>query len=145
MVIYGPDWTDSLILAICRYTKREIKFGAWNKKDRELCLLHFSGTQPVWVIGGEPSWGDCERIRQFTGLTGKYGKDIFEADNLQEAEFSFNGAVMEILGTYIVKYDHNGFWLDDRDANEYDFSDTDEMTVIGNIYENPEPLDTNAA
>lgn len=44
---------------------------------------------------------------------------------------------------YEVVYEHNGFWMKDREANEYGsgFEDAQCVEVIGNIHENPELLE----
>jgi uncharacterized phage protein (TIGR01671 family) len=69
---------------------------------------------------------------QFTGLTDKNGKEIYEGDITDEGEVIFH---TEYLG-FFVKTE----WAEQEFKPLYDFAF---LEIIGNIYENPELLKDN--
>lgn len=79
-------------------------------------------------------------LMQLTGLFDKNGVEIFEGDVVEyiDGEFSFIGKVIKsTLGTYVTGIDNHSF---------EDFTDETTMisdvSVVGNIYENPELLES---
>lgn len=79
---------------------------------------------------------DPETVCQYTGLTDKNGKKIFEGDIVNH---DMSGAI----GT--VKWyceDYAGWCVDDIYIGEQQFTDEmwNECEVIGNIFDNPELL-----
>mgnify|MGYP001600957513 CR=1 FL=1 len=127
---------------------RPIKFRAWDKIDNLLLDCVEINFHQKWVAlvynngeGGElqqRKFGDIE-LMQFTGLTDKNSKEIYEGDILQYQAQWINGGthgdVTENLevrfndGAFTTKLELLGNGLRRR-----------EMIVIGNIYENPELL-----
>ena len=115
---------------------REIKFRAW---DAERKAMLTTDDAPGWV------W-DCVSgiehapVMQFTGLQDKSGKEIYEGDVILADK---NGLV------YFVEWsrNRNGWAFDDHRRTPDDFVGSgigeNELEVIGNIYENPELLETN--
>lgn len=135
---------------------REIKFRAW---------LYVDGTMQYESLFGAEKFGgrDCE-LMQYTGLKDKNGKEIYEGDVVQGSV----NQVQLLVGdcdencntrmTGVVFYDYSGFSLDCRRTNHlcekrygmvnyFNFMDSydgnfEDMEIIGNIYENPELLNT---
>ncbi len=100
---------------------------------------------------------DPETVCQYTGLTDKNGRKIFEGYIVQDAEFSFEGYEPYIKG--IVKfrtgtfdsgcYEYNGWVIEEKDGNidhtpllqyekEKGYLCDSGFEVIGNIFDNPE-------
>lgn len=84
-----------------------------------------------------PTSDDCfkvdpETVGQYTGLTDKNGKKIFEGDIVD-----VNNALLS--GRFWVEYGVTGgaFIVKDKDDRRY-FLGGCNCTVIGNIYDNPE-------
>lgn len=120
---------------------REIKFRAWDKKDK----LWVAG----WSIGqaGVQTETSNKVFMQYTGLQDKNGKEIFEGDvmpivieNLGESIKTVNGVVKFEQGQWNIKYFHP-FQKEIYLANLYSLLERAEKEVIGNLYENPELLD----
>lgn len=73
-----------------------------------------------------------ETVCEYTGLTDKNGTKIFEGDIMQLCS-----------GTYpcLVYWDDRGFsWLQNNKRREIDLT-RGKMSIIGNIYDNPELLE----
>lgn len=94
-----------------------------------------------------------ETVGQFTGLTDKNGKKVFEGDIIQfgedeEYDWEFNIGVVKFgEGTFDSGiYVYTGFFYEDRKGNIdhntlYDWEeDWERCKVIGNIYDNPNLL-----
>ncbi|HJJ14165.1 MAG TPA: YopX family protein [Clostridiaceae bacterium] len=80
----------------------------------------------------------AETVGQFTGLHDKNGKEIYEGDIVQWADFK-----MEVFWGEDVGIGYGFCWRNVKGKNEYCESMTgfiDEYEVIGNIYNNPELL-----
>jgi uncharacterized phage protein (TIGR01671 family) len=109
---------------------REIKFRAWNKwADRnEMAYFNLDTCMLDTLAYNAP-------IMQYTGLKDKNGKEIYEGDVVNR---SFPGGV-EFKGT--VKFYECAFWIDNGKQSVGLFSEIDEITILGNIYENPELLE----
>lgn len=81
---------------------------------------------------------DPETVCQYTGLTDKNGRKIFERDILEVCTFGFNS---ERFITEVI-YDKCAFKLKNGRSMFYygqsDFTKMDDAKVIGNIFDNPE-------
>ena len=95
-----------------------------------------------WEVG--PS-----TVGQFTGLTDKNGKRIFEGDIVRFAERRIGGENVSIVEQ--VGFDEGGFCTNRYSLNNwlrngiYGITKLEGIEVIGNIHDNPELLeDTNA-
>lgn len=129
---------------------RVIKFRAWDGKNKEMVLAWDDGAFFLTSEGvpydifkrAKLPW----KLMQFTGLTDKNGKEIYEGD------------ILDHLGlSYRVGWGDEGAWIawgitqrdDPRNGEPYTIADTMVANVspvgeiIGNIYENPELLTNN--
>jgi uncharacterized phage protein (TIGR01671 family) len=108
---------------------RPIKFRAWGREEGRMyqdIVIDGIGTglneristaQKVW------------ELMQFTGLTDKNGKDVFEGDVVR-----FNEIHKDIGGKIVSIIFKNGCFVGDYLGEKlYD----EDIEVIGNIYENP--------
>ena len=107
--------------------KREIKFRAWDKIMNK--WMH-----PVWDITNPFPINNGHEIMQFTGLTDKNGKEIYEGDICKYKD--------ELI---LWRWDelHCGFWPRKIPASDWSFNTihtSANCEVIGNIHENPELL-----
>ena len=77
-----------------------------------------------------------ETLCQYTGLTDKNGKRIWENDIVEHEISSVLGAVEWYAEDYV------GWWVNDEYLGKQQFTDEmwDECVVIGNIFDNPELL-----
>jgi uncharacterized phage protein (TIGR01671 family) len=122
--------------------KREIKFRAWvyhyildkyQMRDFE-SIKNFCG---AFFFEPEKYTPNPHVLMQFTGLTDKKGKEIYEGDIIKFG--SQLGSISEVK--FIEK--NGGFLVKDKFGDWkwlYDVLGSTNSEVIGNIYENPELL-----
>lgn len=139
---------------------REIKFRLWNncgqhskmfyKTDQVIeCLkqqIEFNNSEPFSLEYGYDHEGDGSYFMQFTGLKDKNGIEIFNADIFSDkwkAEVYQNDE-----GTFMVRFRNNPKVNKPRSLKKYlmdrDIAGTSDRDciIIGNIYQNPELLET---
>lgn len=127
---------------------REIKFRVFDKASR-LNAMHIVGEDShdsFWIDSdnvfhyrnlqnGEGS-GECGDyiLMQYTGLKDKNGKEIYDGDILID---EYNEEYCEVIfecGKFVCNFETNSIDLSDI---------SDELIVIGNIYENEELIGDN--
>ena len=136
------------------------KFRAWIKTEKRMIetddLLDIDyeneviTTQQVYFENGLPDDRDLDnfvfeeiKLMQSTGLVDKNGKEIFEGDIVQ---FEDCDEVSDFLyiNTGIIEWCQGGFHITNRDSvlmEDLLDGDSLDVTIIGNIYENPELLE----
>ena len=125
---------------------KRVDNGEWIQGD----IVQFPVHGVVRIVEQEPSYKDAEvdsdTVGQFTGLTDKNGRKIFEGDiiHLEYSQVFFGGMY---FGEYTaeVSYKEGCFITDginNGDEIETPLSgfDNDEVEIIGNIHDNPELL-----
>lgn len=125
--------------------KREIKFRAWNKKDKvmvDVAALNF-GPSGFWSLiedayDAELQLADSYELMQYTGLKDKNGREIYEGDVLDIGLRNQDGKPIiapvsyeTYAAGYVLDNGGNGIWQ----------RLTKECEVIGNTFENPELLE----
>ena len=122
---------------------REITFRAKRKDNNEWAygdLEHNGKGEMKWVNGDEII---PETVGQFTGLTDKNGKKIFEGDIIQYCGFGYR----ESMGTIIYDKNFGAFVSKEHERCYVRFGDISQygtvmgVDVIGNIHDNPELLE----
>ena len=84
-----------------------------------------------------------ETVGQYTGLTDKNGKKIFEGDIIKYSHRGINEKAIIKYGAPKERYTMYGWYLDDNHGNtafllsEY-FIEFYDCVIIGNIFDNPE-------
>ena len=123
------------------------KFRAWWIQDEVMTHIYTLEFLQGGIRVSDGCWhekflGDEVILMQSTGLKDKNGVEIFEGDivNYDDGEFSYIGS---------VKKDYYQFYINGIEpVDSYDFIDvsntfdgTTSLTILGNIYENPELLE----
>lgn len=126
--------------------KREIKFRAWHREDKQmltivnLSFMKWAATEQYEVeCQGFDAAGnhrgkfalDEVELMQFTGLKDKNGKEIYEGDIVEDT-----------IGPMVVEWDNQevGFVFVNKEDEAQQYVMYPELKIIGNIYENPELL-----
>ena len=135
----GKAERDNLFYNDGVWKKGEWQYGDYQHYYDSEGILHTEIS--VWgVIGGSVI---PETVGQYTGLTDKNGKKIFEGDivNFKTTAYHFKNCRIKYQSCYARYCAIDNKWY------EYPMDKTFEYEVIGNIHDNPELLeggDTNA-
>jgi uncharacterized phage protein (TIGR01671 family) len=132
---------------------REVKFRAYEKNLKEMIPVHDIDFEKK-MINTESAWRlfDEVDLMQYTGLKDNNGKGIYEGDIIVYE--IYNGVGIESYYARVFwseneeKYKNRFEWLiayletDGFDALSRPAAYNEELEVIGNIYENPELLES---
>lgn len=133
---------------------REIKFRAWDKKNKAMrdiwsITWDFTPVTPKMILACNPvintqyalDEGEFE-IMQFTGLKDKNGNEIYEGDIVRMFTH-FNHLVDFNEGAFGYWYNSVVEYFISFQSNknfEWKNNQSDELEIIGNIYQHPELL-----
>ncbi|HGJ7236672.1 TPA: YopX family protein [Streptococcus pneumoniae] len=106
------------------------------------------GNGDIWIIdedsvAGEWIVNNDIHLMQSTGLLDKNGKEIFEGDIVQ-FEDCYEVSDFLYINTGIIEWCQGGFHVTNRDSvlmEDLLDGDSLDVTILGNIYENPELLE----
>lgn len=121
--------------------KREIKFKVKLKREhsfREAYAINFLNKTAMVLIGGQYEWDEYKKIVQFTGLPDKNGKEIYEGDIILtegklKAPMDFENGCFGLR----IKRRNGDEWF--MPLNPRALKNKE---VIGNVFENPELLNS---
>jgi len=110
---------------------REIRFRQWDQVEKRMTYNAGIELKPLgYDLNGQPVY---PHIMQFTGLLDRSGKEIYEGD-VYEWNDKSRGVVKW------VEDGSTGFEPFNDSYSDYGMTEGKEVTVIGNIYENPDLL-----
>ena len=132
---------------------RVIKFRAWDKKEGEMFdsnrdvkadydeWFGDSLAMPLGAIEDLNNYDSFE-IMQYTGLTDRNGKEVYEGDIIRTTSLSNTHGQLGSINTLVIRYFMGNFCMcfnhNETGTPIYPYNVTNKFEVIGNIYENPE-------
>lgn len=79
-----------------------------------------------------------ETVGQFTGMTDKNGKMIFEGDIISFTRYNALGYITSRIGKVCYGEDYPAFYIEATTGDTWCFSEIEDIKVIGNIHDNLE-------
>lgn len=105
---------------------------------------NFSNSYPIEIVECEQYEVDQDTICQYTEVCDKFGNKIFEKDIVSASFIGYSGKLNIRKG--IVEFINGAFsvnWIDSEVYGKNFVGYVDNIEVIGNIFENPELLQSN--
>lgn len=124
------EWVYGAYYGLCRITNKAGDFGYEH-------LMRQSDNEPLYRV-------DPETVGQFTGLTDKNGKKIFEGDIVRYRPEYCCEPLQSVVEYCADKWNYPAFDLKDHDYEANGLQCAHEegcCEVIGNIHDNPELLE----
>lgn len=129
---------------------REIKFRSWDADGKimhpgftinEICRIRMG--DGVGINGLNMIY-DFDNLMwlQYTGLLDKNGKEIYEGDVVEQRKKIDGNFISTIIERYKIVYENTSFIFSPIPKNFYTVMSftSDELSIIGNIYEHPNLL-----
>ena len=114
---------------------REIKFRVWSESDKEYRADLLPKLIPPFITADYNDEGDRFEIEQYTGLTDKNEKEIYEGDIVEYDWYIVSGKPAYRVKEQVVFDDMGARVGNDRIRN------CSNVEVVGNIHENQELLE----
>jgi len=114
---------------------REIKFRAWICNDDEGCFMAKWNRHVKKAFGTflARDGNDTAHLMQYTGLTDKNGREVYEGDIVEDSYVAISENSSEVY------FQRGAFWVNYGGAVKLLANrDMDQIEVVGNKLENPE-------
>lgn len=127
------------------FRAKEKETGIWVEGDLVRDLDCFGENKTcIYQITGKGCWRkyfvDPETVCQYTGLTDKDGRKIFEGDIVKTSQYGVddgNGHNYAGFDTFSVEFSDGSFCLKNK-WRRFNLRPQRDFEVIGNIFDNPE-------
>ena len=121
---------------------RELKFRAWDNDFKQMGLVNDAKFVNGRIIGAKGvNWDSKVIVMQFTGLTDKNGKEIYEGDIMKKDYLSIDPNLkIAVFHNGSFGYYPNNRSLEDNFKTFSASVNWNSFEVIGNIYSNPNLL-----
>jgi uncharacterized phage protein (TIGR01671 family) len=124
------------------------KFRIWDLNEKSWMIDWKKQFAPIWTKYGENIWmvrGSGYITQQFTGLTDKNNKEIYEGD-ICLIEYYSSSQDKYVKNKDVICFEEGSFiaeWFKKYQSENYGgayLPDSNKIEIIGNIYENPNLL-----